>query len=162
MLPTAETVTTAQVAGSIRPLPEHVAGDIAQTILQGFNKHFAIFREITRQARGFFIDGNWMAARQAAIDRISLYGSRIGETVDELGRRYRFEEFDSELWQSVKRRYVTLLYQHQQPELAETYYNSVFVRLFDRHYYKNENIFVHRRCSHRLLMRKNSCLHQPF
>mgnify|MGYP001818295370 FL=1 len=142
MLPTAETVTTAQVAGSIRPPPEHVAGDNAQTILQGFNKHFAIFREITRQARGFFIDGNWMAARQAAIDRISLYGSRIGETVDELDRRYRFEEFDSELWQSVKRRYVTLLYQHQQPELAETYYNSVFVRLFDRHYYKNENIFV--------------------
>ena len=142
MLPTAETVTPAQVAGSIRLLPEHVAGDIAQTILQGFNKHFAIFREITRQARGFFIDGNWVAARQAAIDRISLYGSRIGETVDELGRRYRFEEFDSELWQSVKLRYVTLLYQHQQPELAENYYNSVFVRLFDRHYYKNENIFV--------------------
>jgi isocitrate dehydrogenase kinase/phosphatase len=141
---TVETLKAAKVAGPgpIRLLPEHVAGDIAQTILQGFNKHFSIFREITRQAHGFFIEGNWMAARQAAIDRISLYGTRIGETVDELSRRYRFEAFDSELWQSVKLHYVTLLYQHQQPELAETYYNSVFVRLFDRHYYKNENIFV--------------------
>ena len=137
-----ETLKVAELSGPLRLLPERVAGDIAHTILQGFNKHFSIFREITQQARGYFIEGNWMAARQAAIDRISLYSIRIGETVDELSRRYRFEEFDSQLWQSVKFHYVTLLYQHQQPELAETYYNSVFVRLFDRHYYKNENIFV--------------------
>ena len=142
MSPTVETLKAAEVARPIRLLPEHVAGDIAQTILHGFNKHFSIFREITQQARGFFIEGDWMAARQAAIDRISLYSTRIGETVDELSRRYRFEEFDSQLWQAVKLHYVALLYQHQQPELAETYYNSVFVRLFDRHYYKNENIFV--------------------
>ena len=99
MLPTAETARTAQVAGSIRLVPEHVAGDIAQTILQGFNKHFSIFREITQQARGFFIEGDWMAARQAAIDRISLYSTRIGETVDELSERYLVDEFDSQLWQ---------------------------------------------------------------
>jgi isocitrate dehydrogenase kinase/phosphatase len=142
MSPPVETLKAVTLVRPVRLLPEPVAGDIAQTILQGFNKHFSIFREITQQARGFFVEGNWMSARQAAIDRISLYSTRIGETVDELSRRYGFEEFDSELWQSVKLNYVTLLYQHQQPELAETYYNSVFVRLFDRHYYKNENIFV--------------------
>jgi isocitrate dehydrogenase kinase/phosphatase len=142
MSPTVETLKAAEVARAIRLSPEHVAGDIARTILQGFNKHFSIFREITQQARRFFIEGDWMAARKAAIDRISLYSTRIGETVDELSERYRFDEFDSQLWQSVKLNYVGLLYQHQQPELAETYYNSVFVRLFDRHYYKNENIFV--------------------
>jgi len=142
MSPTVETLRAAKAARPIRLLPEHDADDIAETILQGFNKHFSIFREITRQAHGFFIEGNWTAARQAAIDRISLYDARIGETVDELSRRYRFDEFDAALWQSVKLHYVALLYQHQQPELAETYYNSVFVRLFDRHYYNNENIFV--------------------
>jgi isocitrate dehydrogenase kinase/phosphatase len=139
---TTETSKIVKESRAIRLMPQHVAGDIAQTILQGFNNHFAIFHEITRQARGFFIEGNWVAARQAVIERINLYDSRVGETVHELNRRYGYREFDPELWQSVKLHYVTLLYQHHQPELAETYYNSVFVRLFDRHYYNNENIFV--------------------
>ncbi|MCK5885007.1 MAG: bifunctional isocitrate dehydrogenase kinase/phosphatase, partial [Alcanivorax sp.] len=33
-------------------------------------------------------------------------------------------------------------YEHKQPELAESFYNSVFCQLFDRRYYKNSHIFV--------------------
>ena len=35
-----------------------------------------------------------------------------------------------------------MLLQHRQPELAESYYNSVFCQLFDRRYYNNSHIFV--------------------
>ncbi len=35
-----------------------------------------------------------------------------------------------------------LLYEHKQPELAESFYNSVFCQLFDRSYYNNKHIFV--------------------
>ena len=35
-----------------------------------------------------------------------------------------------------------LLYDHKQPELAESFYNSVFCRLFDRSYFNNDHIFV--------------------
>ncbi|MES9928050.1 MAG: isocitrate dehydrogenase kinase/phosphatase AceK regulatory subunit, partial [Candidatus Thiodiazotropha sp. 6PDIVS] len=31
---------------------------------------------------------------------------------------------------------------HSRPELAETFYNSVFCRLFDRRYYNNDKIFI--------------------
>ena len=35
-----------------------------------------------------------------------------------------------------------MLEDHRQPELAETFYNSVFCKIFERRYYNNNNIFV--------------------
>jgi hypothetical protein len=50
-----------------------VAKDIARTILQGFDRHFRIYREITRGARSHYIHGDWAAGRHAVSERISLY-----------------------------------------------------------------------------------------
>ena len=49
---------------------------------------------------------------------------------------------DEPLWQSVKASYIKLLQHHLRPELAETFYNSVFCQMFERKYYNNNNIFV--------------------
>jgi len=115
--------------------------EIAKTILQGFNKHFSIFRLVTQRGREHFIDGEWRLSRQAACERISLYDRRVLEAVATL--RERFDpETPGNLWQQVKFHYLGLLYRHHQPELAETFYNSVFVCLFRRHYYNNDYIFV--------------------
>ena len=35
-----------------------------------------------------------------------------------------------------------MLSHHSRPELAETFYNSVFCRLFERKYYDNDKIFI--------------------
>lgn len=116
--------------------------EIADTILRGFNKHFDIFLDTTREARDNFVRGEWMASRRAAISRIDLYDSRVRETVAELGKRPDTETLDPDMWQEIKFHYMGLLYRHRQPELAETFYNSVFVGLFERHYYNNDFIFV--------------------
>ena len=116
--------------------------DIARTILDGFTKHFEIFQATTREARDNFIKGNWMASRRAAIGRISLYDTRVRETIDDLRQHFDTETLNVELWQAVKFHYMGLLYRHLQPELAETFYNSVFVGLFERHFYNNDFIFV--------------------
>ncbi len=116
---------------------------IAETILDGFNRHYRIFREITAAARGRFDDGDWLGQRQAASDRINLYTQRVRESIVRLKEEYRLEsEVDEELWREVKLRYIGMLYEHKQPELAETFYNSVFTWLYDRRYYNNDNIFV--------------------
>ena len=44
-------------------------------------------------------------------------------------------------WPAIKLAYASLLTNHQQPELAETFYNSVACRLLDRTYYHNDYIF---------------------
>ena len=100
---------------------------IAHTILRGFDKHFRIFRKVTAEARDNFIRGDWMASRRAAIRRISLYDNRVRETINELRQGLKTGVFNAELWQEVKFHYMGLLYRHLQPELAETFYNSVFV-----------------------------------
>ena len=116
---------------------------IAETILDGFNRHYRIFLEITAAARERFEACDWSAQRQAASDRINLYTQRIVEATDRLKAEFDLQgEVDEELWREVKLRYIGLLYEHKQPELAETFYNSVFTWLFHRRYYNNDNIFV--------------------
>ena len=116
---------------------------IAETILNGFDRHYRIFLEITAAARDRFEACDWPAQRQSASDRINLYTQRVGEATEQLKKEFDLaDEVDQELWREVKLRYIGLLYEHKQPELAETFYNSVFTYLFHRRYYNNDNIFV--------------------
>ena len=119
------------------------ARKIAETILDGFNRHYRIFLEITAAARQRFEQCDWTGQREAASERINLYTQRVSEATERLKSEFGLQgEVDEELWREVKLRYIGLLYEHKQPELAETFYNSVFTWLFHRRYYNNDNIFV--------------------
>jgi isocitrate dehydrogenase kinase/phosphatase len=118
------------------------AQQIAETLLRGFDRHYRIFLEITRGARERFSRCDWSAGEAAARERILLYNRRVMETRAGLRAAHGLDDFDPELWRQIKIEYIRLLYPHQQPELAETFYNSVFTSLFHRRYYNNEHIFV--------------------
>jgi isocitrate dehydrogenase kinase/phosphatase len=45
-------------------------------------------------------------------------------------------------WQQVKLLYIGLLLNHKQPELAETFFNSVTTKILHRNYFHNDFIFV--------------------
>ena len=47
-----------------------------------------------------------------------------------------------EVWQQVKLHYIGLLIDHYQPELAETFFNSVTTKILHRSYFHNDFIFV--------------------
>ena len=115
---------------------------IARTILDAFNKHYRIFLGITQQARERFINQDWQADRLASGERIQLYALRVDEAVNALNKSFNLETIDKSVWKDVKLTYVNMLYEHRQPELAETFYNSVFTLSFTRRYYNNDNIFV--------------------
>jgi isocitrate dehydrogenase kinase/phosphatase len=119
-----------------------LAPQLARSILTGFERHFSVFQEITASARERFEEGDWEAVRQAAAKRISFYDQRVRETVVKLRASFGVGELDEPLWQAVKAAYTDLLAQHSRAELAETFYNSVFCRLFERNYFNNRNIFV--------------------
>lgn len=124
--------------GPVRPLSHRVA----ETILEGFNRHFKLFQEITRAARDRFEQADWEGESEARKERIYYYDLRVNEAIEQLRERFDLTPFDRELWQDVKRWYLWQLYNHNQPELAETFYNSVFCRLFDSAYFNNDYIFV--------------------
>ena len=115
---------------------------IASTILNGFDRHFTIFSEITKGAKQRFENADWEAERVAARERIMFYDIRVKDAIAELRQLFELEPFDSQLWFDVKRDYVQLISNHLQPELAETFYNSVFCALFHRDYFGNDYIFV--------------------
>ena len=104
--------------------------DIARSILSGFDRHFTIFSKITRGARKRFENADWEAERVASRERIMFYDIRVKDEIRDLHKLFDLDKFNGSLWFDVKRKYVQLIQDHHQPELAETFYNSVFCSLF--------------------------------
>jgi len=119
-----------------------LSAQIAATILKGFDRHFSIFTKITKGARQRFEAGAWEAERTASRERIKFYDIRVKDATRDLDKLFDLEPFNSQLWFDVKITYVLLISNHMQPELAETFYNSVFCALFHRDYFGNDYIFV--------------------
>jgi isocitrate dehydrogenase kinase/phosphatase len=115
--------------------------EIARTILEGFDKHYRLFREAALEARTLFEQAAWPAMRSLARERIQMYDRRVQEAVDVLLDRYPEAEVDESLWPAIKLAYISLLHEHKQPECAETFYNSVACQVLHRRHYHNEFIF---------------------
>lgn len=142
-------------AGNVLPLNSHTpdtpqytadrfqqGSRIAGIILDVFNKHYRIFLRITHEARSRFIEADWEGEHAASLIRITRYTKRVKEASERLKTEFDLDSLDKGLWKEIKQHYIRMLYDHQQPELAETFYNSVFTFSFDRRYYQNNNIFV--------------------
>ena len=49
------------------------AVDIAQAMLEGFNRHYTLFRQACRQAKVHFERADWHAQQREQRDRIEFY-----------------------------------------------------------------------------------------
>src|SRR5690554_696543 len=116
--------------------------NVARTILTGFHRHYRAFQALTEEARILFIQQDWNAMQAAARARISYYDRRVIATVNELSAAMNCTEVNEQLWKKVRSYYAELLLFHPQAELAETFFNSVFCKLFHRSYFNNRYIFV--------------------
>jgi isocitrate dehydrogenase kinase/phosphatase len=124
----------------------NIAFAIAKTVLNGFDRHIYLFSEITQSAQQRFEHCQWAEVQLAAKARNDFYDLRVAETLDTIKQDFFITELDDELWQAVKIVYIELISSHFQPELAESFYNSVFCHLFERKYYHNAYIFVESSC----------------
>ncbi len=123
-------------------LSSQIAFDVARTMLDGFDKHYRLFREAGQQAKARFEAGDWQGLQQIQRDRIDFYNERVRETSLILEDEYDAERIENGIWQQIKLHYIGLLTNHHQPELAETFFNSVCTRLLHRSYFNNDFIFV--------------------
>lgn len=114
---------------------------VARTILDGFDRHYGVFRRYCAEARRHFEHADWKAGREGQADRIRSYDLRVEETVAELNERFPAAGRNESLWPTIKMQYIALLLDHRQPECAETFYNSVACRLLHRRYYRSDYIF---------------------
>jgi isocitrate dehydrogenase kinase/phosphatase len=123
-------------------LTDHRAFDIAQALLEGFNRHYRLFRETSAAAKGRFEAADWHGQQRAQRERIEFYDKRVDEAAELLQREFDIANASMDTWHQVKLHYIGLLTNHLRPELAETFFNSVTTKLLHRSYFRNDFIFV--------------------
>ncbi|MCF8151738.1 MAG: bifunctional isocitrate dehydrogenase kinase/phosphatase [Sulfuritalea sp.] len=119
-----------------------IAESIAIVLMDGFDKHYQRFHESSALAKQRFDEAQWQEGRQAVRDRIQFYDDRVRETTERLRREFNADGLSDSVWQQAKLQYIGLLTNHKQPELAETFFNSVFCQILHRTYFHNDFIFV--------------------
>ena len=118
-----------------------VAQAIAEALIDGFDKHYRLFREVSREAKARFERGDWSGQQAAVRDRIQYYDDRVNECVERLRNEFHADLLDHNTWQQAKLLYIGLLTDHKQPECAETFFNSVSCKILHRTYRNNHFIF---------------------
>ena len=123
-------------------LDSTVAYSIAKAMMDGFNRHYQLFRTESGRAKHRFETADWHGQQRAQRERIEFYDLRVREASMRLEREFKAGELSMDVWQQIKLHYIGLLVNHHQPELAETFFNSVTTKILHRSYFQNDFIFV--------------------
>ena len=123
-------------------LDSTLAYAIAKAMMDGFNRHYRLFRTESARAKHRFETADWHGQQRAQRERIEFYDLRVRECSNRLEREFKAGEQPMDIWQQIKLHYIGLLVNHHQPELAETFFNSVTTKILHRSYFQNDFIFV--------------------
>ncbi|MBU6512221.1 MAG: bifunctional isocitrate dehydrogenase kinase/phosphatase [Betaproteobacteria bacterium] len=123
-------------------LDSQVAFAIARAMLDGFNKHYRLFRQVSREAKTRFEAADWAGQQRAQSERIAFYDTRVDEAIETLQAEFDLSRLDTAVWHQAKLHYIGLLTNHLQPELAETFFNSVTTKVLHRRHFHNDILFV--------------------
>ena len=110
--------------------------------MDGFNRHYRLFRTESARAKHRFETADWLGQQRAQRERIEFYDLRVKECVRRLEKEFGAGSQPMEVWHQAKFHYIGLLVNHHQPELAETFFNSVTCKILHRTHFHNDFIFV--------------------
>lgn len=125
-----------------QPNKEAVAESIAEALIEGFDRHYSLFREASARAKQRFEQARWHEVQDAVSERIRYYEDRVRECVTRLTEEFAAATLDDTVWQRAKLLFIGKLIDHKQPELAETFFNSVTTKILHHTYFRNDFIFV--------------------
>lgn len=115
---------------------------IARMILNGFESYFAEFQNITLAAKKRFETADWMAVHAESGARIDLYKKKVQEVVVAMHFVAGDELTDKEFWIQSKNCYANLIVEHNNFEIAETFFNSTYCSVFSHDSIRNSVAFV--------------------
>ncbi|WP_332102824.1 isocitrate dehydrogenase kinase/phosphatase AceK regulatory subunit [Kineobactrum salinum] len=114
----------------------------ARTILNGFEAYFAEFQNITLAARSRFEAQDWLGMHAASIDRIDLYKDATTRVLQYVELIAGNQLHDFGFWRAAKAAYADLIRGHNNFEIAETFFNSVYCAVFKHRKIRDEHAFV--------------------
>ena len=110
--------------------------------MDGINRHYQLFRAESAKAKQRFEQADWHGQQSAQSARIAFYDLRVQECLRYLEETFHAGSQPMSVWQQVKLHYIGLMVGHLQPELAETFFNSVTTKILHRTHFHNDFIFV--------------------
>ena len=75
---------------------------IAKLILEGFERHYSVFRANSRKAKEKFENGDYAAIRELLSERISYYDQRVRETSESLEKKFGQKIKKDVIWPDKK------------------------------------------------------------
>ena len=123
-------------------MSKEVPERIAREVLKHFVAYRALFKAITDTAQYRFEQELWLEIQQAASYRIDLYEQQLQKAVDSIACIIGSDVYEKPLWKEIKASYTGLLYQRDDSELAETFYNSIYCKVFKHRQLTDEYMFV--------------------
>lgn len=116
---------------------------VAATILQGFDAQYGRFLEVTSGAQQRFERADWQAVQQAMKRRIHLYDRHVDLVVEQLKCITENKLQDADFLLRVKKHFESLLPDYPRYEIAESFFNSVYCRLFEHRSLLPERLFIY-------------------
>ncbi|MCZ6829560.1 MAG: bifunctional isocitrate dehydrogenase kinase/phosphatase [Gammaproteobacteria bacterium] len=114
----------------------------AHTILNGFESYFAVFQNITLAAKPRFEKADWAGIHAASGERIDLYKTKVNKVSEFValiaGERLR----DFGFWGEARTHYANLIEGHNNYEIAETFFNSIYCLAHSHRKIRDEHAFV--------------------
>ena len=114
----------------------------ARTILNGFESYFAEFQNITLAARTRFENADWHGMQHASTQRIDLYKEKTTLVYEYAELIAGDQLHDFSFWGEAKDVYSELIEGHNNFEIAETFFNSVYCTAFKHRKIRDEYAFV--------------------
>ena len=96
------------------------SGSVAEVIYAGFRAYRGVFEQITAEAPARFASADWSAGQAADAQRLATYHTHVRAVRDALQDAPAQPQ-----WELVKVEYNVRIANTNDPELAETFYNSV-------------------------------------
>ncbi len=115
---------------------------VAHSILQGADAMYGRFLDVTAGAQERFEAQDWQGVQASLKERINIYDHHVGLVGQQLktmlNKRYATRSF----LMSVKAAYVLLLNNYPRYDIAESFFNSVYCRLFEHRNIRREKLFI--------------------
>lgn len=115
---------------------------VAQTILQGSDAMYGRFLDVTAGAQERFEARDWKSVQKALRTRINFYDHHVGLVSQQLKTMLDKQHATRTFLKAVKAEYSRLLDDYPRYDIAESFFNSVYCRMFDHRNIRREKLFV--------------------
>ena len=123
-------------------MANQLASVLAQIILDNFHNYFEQFHLITLGAKERFASADWKATQVSTKKRLNIYVDAIQRVQHEVSELLGDSHADHAIWRETKNEYASLLKNVINAEIAETFYNSTYCKVFEHTAISNNGMFV--------------------